>query len=88
MKRTHAYTVGNRFQLPLLIVAIAVVFGFTACAVKNPYIIELMPAPDVYIDESIDPFAEIDLEIEAPYQGILYASDRKPTSKHEKPSSV
>ena len=85
MKRTHAYTVGNRFQVPLLIVAFAVVFGFTACAVKNPYIIELMPAPDVYIDESIDPFAEIDLEIEAPYHGILYASDRKPTSKHEKP---
>jgi esterase/lipase superfamily enzyme len=85
MKNTHAYTVENKFQLPFLIVAIALVFGFTACAGKNPYIIELMPAPDVYTDESIDPFAEINPKVKTLYQGMLYASDRKPTSEPGKP---
>jgi len=85
MKSTHIYTLEGRFRLALLLLTIALVLGFTACARKNPYIIELMPAPEVYIDENIDPFAEIVWNVKVPYHGMLYASDRKPTSEPEKP---
>ena len=85
MKCSYMYIAVSGFRLSILIVAIALVFGFTACARKNPYIIELMPAPDVYIDKSVDPFAEIDLNVKAPYHGMLYTTDRKPNSEPDKP---
>lgn len=74
----------NMFRLSLLIVALALICGFTACARKTLYIIKL-PAPEVYTDENIEPFIEIDPNIKAPYRGILYASDRKPTPNYENP---
>jgi len=85
MKITHIYILESRFRLTLLLMAIVWVVGFTACARKNPYIIELMPAPKVYTDESIDPFAETVWNVKVPYHGILYASDRKPALEPEKP---
>jgi esterase/lipase superfamily enzyme len=85
MKHSYMYIAVSGFRLWILIVAIALIFGFTACARKNPYIIELMPAPDVYIDKSVDPFAEIDLNVKTPYHGMLYATDRKPNPEPEKP---
>ncbi|MCG6973947.1 MAG: hypothetical protein LJE66_12445 [Desulfobacterales bacterium] len=85
MKHSYMYIPASGFRLSILIAAIVLVFGFTACARKNPYIIELMPAPKVYIDNSIDPFAEIDLNVKAPCHGMLYATDRKPNSEPDKP---
>ena len=85
MKHSYMYLPISGFRLSILIAAIVLIFGFTACARKNPYIIELMPAPKVYIDKSVDPFAEIDLNIKAPYNGMLYATDRRPNSEPEKP---
>jgi len=67
----------NRWRrLFLLVIAVAV--GLTACARKNPYVVDLMPAPDLYMDGKIDPFGAIDGEIQVPYRGMLYATDRKP----------
>jgi len=85
MKHSYMYIAVSGFRLSILIAAIALIFGFTACARKNPYIIELMPAPKVYIDKSVDPFAEIDLNVKTPYHGMLYATDRKPNPEPEKP---
>jgi len=53
--------------------------GLTPCAGKNPCVVDLMPAPVLFMAGKIDPFGEIDGRIQAPYRGMLYATDRKPT---------
>jgi esterase/lipase superfamily enzyme len=52
----------------------------TACSTNKPYQIELMPAPHVYGNGIVDPFIDIDGvgPEDVPYQGVLYATDRKP----------
>lgn len=40
--------------------------------------IDLMPAPDVYYDGLLNPLPETDPMEQIPYQGVLYATDRKP----------
>jgi len=54
-----------------------------ACAPKKTYQIELMPAPELYATNVVDPFEGIEqLGGEAvPYRGILYATDRKPSEE-------
>jgi pimeloyl-ACP methyl ester carboxylesterase len=51
-----------------------------ACSSNKLYQIELMPAPHVYGDDIVDPFIDVDdVDPEdVPYQGVLYATDRKP----------
>lgn len=49
-----------------------------ACAGDRPYVIELMPSPDVFDDGVIDPFAATESIMDLPYEGILYATDRLP----------
>jgi len=78
--RLGASNLRGRCRLLLLLV-ITVAVGLTACARKNPYVVDLMPAPDLYMNGKIDPFAEIDGEIQVPYKGMLYATDRKPTGQ-------
>ena len=50
------------------------------CATKDHTTIDLMPAPDVYIDGVITPFSASlsDEKVESPLQKIFYATDRKP----------
>jgi len=71
--------------LVLMSVILSLALGFTACTKKNTYIIDLMPSPDIYLDEEIDPFSGIDTDIEAPYFGMLYATDRNPVSDPGEP---
>lgn len=50
--------------------------AFASCSTGNPRLIDLMPAPLVYTDESLDPFADTDpIFFEEPLS-ILYATDR------------
>ena len=60
------------------IVFIGLLLMSTACAGNKPYVIELMPSPDVYDDGEIDPFADSGAVIDLPDYGILYATDRLP----------
>ena len=66
------------FRQNAQVIVIMFVLGISACTSKSLDIIHLMPAPDVYMDESIDPFADLHLEFGSPYHGMLYATDRKP----------
>ena len=54
---------------------------FAACAANKAYQIELMPAPELYTTDLVDPFEGIEniSDEEVPYRGILYATDRKPS---------
>lgn len=54
-----------------------------ACAADNTYQIELMPAPELYATNVVDPFEGIERISgeEVPYRGILYATDRKPSAE-------
>lgn len=59
--------------------------GCASCAKKDPSILELMPAPDVYYDENIDPFSHLDDSITPPYFGMLYGTDRLPDDSGKSP---
>jgi hypothetical protein len=67
--------------LPVLLVAITV----SGCASNGgPYEIALMPAPEVYDDGNIDPFADLDpIGLEAQPE-ILFATDRAPAATDDK----
>ncbi len=64
----------------LLTTMMAFVF---ACAADKAYKIELMPAPELYTANVVDPFDGIDhiSDEELPYRGILYATDRHPSEE-------
>lgn len=66
-----------RAAIPLLFAAL-VCLGLAGCASGKPYSINMMPAPEVFAAGLIDPFAGITPDGRAPYQGILYATDRAP----------
>ena len=46
--------------------------------------IDLMPAPDVYGDGMLNPLPEQNPYEEMPYQGILYATDRRPATPEDR----
>jgi len=85
MKRIGKHMMPIGWQLVLMSVILSLALGFTACTKNNTYIIDLMPSPDIYLDEEIDPFSGIDTDIEAPYFGMLYATDRNPVSDPGEP---
>jgi len=63
------------------IILTAMMAFVAGCAANKPYQIELMPAPELYTANVVDPFEGIQgIGDEAvPYRGILYATDRKPS---------
>lgn len=65
--------------LRLLILFPAVVLS--ACTGIVPYQIDLLPTPDVYAKKIVNPFPTMDIIKASPYRGILYATDRLPSSK-------
>jgi len=85
MKRIDTHMKQTEFQWVFMILVVALSIGSTACTKKNAHTINLMPSPDIYVDEDIDPFSGIDMDMEAPYFGILYASDREPVSEPGEP---
>jgi len=53
--------------------------GVTACSKNQVHTVDLMPAPEVYADGSIDPFSKlVEDPRQAPGYDILYATCRKP----------
>jgi esterase/lipase superfamily enzyme len=68
--------------------AIAIVLFLAGCAAPGPYQVNLMPAPDVFDEQSITPFTDTaPILKKGPYQGILYATDREPIDADAQPSS-
>ena len=63
-------------QLPGLVL-FAVLVGCTSAPVDQ---IALMPAPDVYGDGLLNPLPETNPFDRAPYDGILFATDRTPST--------
>jgi esterase/lipase superfamily enzyme len=55
-----------------------------SCAGQSPFEINIMPAPEVYGEGSIDPFADATPIDDLPYDGILYATDRQPATQDDK----
>lgn len=45
--------------------------------------VELMPAPDVYGDGMLNPLPKYDPSDDIPYDGILYATDRRPATPED-----
>jgi esterase/lipase superfamily enzyme len=80
----------NRSFNPYLVflvrlLAFILLLSLTACAKKQPNNqIFLMPAPDVYDTGVIEPFTDVDPKITIPYEGMLYATDRKPAAEDDK----
>jgi len=65
---------------------LAAILLFTAnCGSNKPYQIELMPAPEVYASQKVDPFLGVKsiADKDIPYRGILYATDRKPAEARD-----
>jgi esterase/lipase superfamily enzyme len=71
--------INRPFLVSLL--AFVLLFSFTACAKKPIKQIYLMPAPDVYDAGAIDPFTDSNPIETIPYEGMLYATDRKPADQ-------
>ena len=54
-----------------------------ACSSGGPYQVELMPAPDVYDERTVDPFILTGLVDTPPNFPLLYATDRRPLEEGE-----
>ena len=67
-----------KFHIVRIVVVMSVAPLLFSCATKVPRSIDLMPAPDVYSDEGITPFTDTTNIADAPYHGMLYATDRAP----------
>lgn len=63
------------------VIALLGILSLAACTSAPPIDqVELMPAPDVYGDGLINPLPEYNPMDKIPYDGILFATDRKPAS--------
>lgn len=62
----------------IVVTQLALMFGCAGLPIDQ---IELMPAPDVYGDGLINPLPETNPRELLPYDGILYATDRKPAGE-------
>jgi esterase/lipase superfamily enzyme len=59
-------------------IPVGLIVVLVGCAASGPYKIDLMPAPEIYDEETLTPFSDLPGEAEAPYWGMLYATDRTP----------
>jgi esterase/lipase superfamily enzyme len=75
------YLPGLSWKNILYILAVFMVFSLSGCGGKKLDQIFLMPAPDVYDTGAIDPFTDFDPIGAIPYEGMLYATDRKPAEE-------
>ena len=81
IKRNLKVKVKSSFvRILILLPAIAL----SACTGIVPYQIDLLPTPDVYAKKLVNPFPAEDVTKASPYRGILYVTDRLPsTKKHD-----
>jgi esterase/lipase superfamily enzyme len=73
----------NKDMTRILLAGALIVF-MTSCAGTTDYVIDLMPAPDVYDGGAIDPFTDRNPISMIPYSGILYATDRAPAGEEHR----
>ena len=78
LKDRHAM---RRLVLQPVSMLLLAAFMLAGCTSNRPYSIDLMPAPDIYTKDGIDPFEGVGSFDGAPYRGILYATDRSPSEK-------
>lgn len=62
---------------------LAIVLGLFGCSGKQPFQIDIMPAPEVY-DDDFNPFTDEGSVGDLPFRGILYATDRMPATDDSK----
>lgn len=60
------------------VLILILIMGLTACATQKANEINLMPAPDVYDEGTVDPFTDTHPIEAISYEGTLYATDRLP----------
>lgn len=70
----------HRLKLFLLTVFLSILLA--ACSSTKPYELELMPAPDIFSESSVQPFTQADFNHAVPYEGMLYATDRQPAPQN------
>ena len=68
------------------LVSLLPLFALAACASDSLYKLNLMPAPDIYDEGSVNPFTDKDPMDAAPYRAVLYATDRAPVTENTKDS--
>ena len=61
----------------------ATMAALAGCASPPVDQIDLMPAPDVYGDGLLNPLPETNPFDRIPYDGILFATDRKPATEQD-----
>ncbi len=66
------------------LVAAVLILSLTGCAEKGPFSINLMPAPEVYDDEVVNPLKDDGDIADAPFHGILYVTGREPIQEGDK----
>ena len=59
------------------------IMNVSGCALRSPYEINLMPAPEIYGEEGVDPFIVSNPTANLPYSGVLYATDREPAGEKD-----
>jgi esterase/lipase superfamily enzyme len=69
----------------IYLISATIVLLTTACASNKPPQIELMPAPEVYANSTVDPFIDFEKikDGSVPYRGMLYATDRQPSQNKD-----
>jgi len=69
-------------QIMRFLIILLAGFFVVSCAGPKVYQIDLIPAPDVFAEGLVNPFPEKPpIGKDAPYNGILYATDRLPAEK-------
>lgn len=71
-----------RSVVATVIFTTAIVLG--GCGTNRQYQIDLMPAPEVYDEDQINPLADNTLLENSPYQGMLYVTDRVPAGDDDR----
>ena len=66
-----------------ILLVTALLTGLTACSTHEAYTLDLMPAPEVYTDGAFHSLFNLDIPIQSPAHGILYATCRKPDTDNK-----
>ncbi len=65
------------------LLAVGGLLTLVACSSGGPYQVEMMPAPDVYDERTVDPFILTGFVDVPPTYPLLYATDRRPLEEGE-----
>ena len=70
----------ERFKAYATFLFLGAALALGGCAGTGGYQIDMMPSPEVYEEGYVDPFIGAVPIAELPYEGMLYATDRKPAA--------